>query len=123
MGLIRGVARTAVVAGTASTVAGRVQRRQQRKWASQDAAAAPPDQQQGYADQPPQQQGYADQPPQQQGYAAPPPPPPAPAPAPEAAASGGGDLVAQLQQLEQLHQQGAVNDQEFAAAKAKLLGG
>ena len=113
MGLIRGVARTAVVAGTASTVAGRVQRRQQRKWASQDAAAAPPD----------QQQGYADQPPQQQGYAAPPPPPPAPAPAPEAAASGGGDLVAQLQQLEQLHQQGAVNDQEFAAAKAKLLGG
>jgi hypothetical protein len=123
MGLIRGVARTAVVAGTASAVAGRVQRRQQRKWASQDAAAAPPDQQQGYADQPPQQQGYADQPPQQQGYAAPPPPPPAPAPAPEAAASGGGDLVAQLQQLEQLYQQGAVNDQEFAAAKAKLLGG
>ena len=111
MGLIRGVARTAVVAGTASAVAGRVQRRQQRKWASQDAAAAPPDQQQGYAEQPPQQQGYAE------------PPPPAPEPAPEAAASGGTDLVAQLQQLEQLHQQGAVNDQEFAAAKAKLLGG
>ncbi|MGZ4780849.1 MAG: SHOCT domain-containing protein [Oryzihumus sp.] len=101
MGLIRGVARTAVVAGTASAVAGRVQRRQQRKWASQDAAAAPPDQQQGYAE----------------------PPPAAPAPAPEAAASGGTDLVAQLQQLEQLHQQGAVNDEEFAAAKAKLLGG
>ncbi|MGZ4749551.1 MAG: SHOCT domain-containing protein [Oryzihumus sp.] len=131
MGLIRGVARTAVVAGTASAVAGRVQRRQQRKWASQDAAAAPPDQQQGYAEQPPQQQGYAAPPPQQQGYAAPPPqqqgyaepPPAAPAPAPEAAASGGTDLVAQLQQLEQLHQQGAVNDEEFAAAKAKLLGG
>ncbi|MGZ4598385.1 MAG: SHOCT domain-containing protein [Oryzihumus sp.] len=121
MGLIRGVARTAVVAGTASAVAGRVQRRQQRKWASQDAAAAPPDQQQGYAEQPPQQQGYAAPPPQQQGYAEP--PPAAPAPAPEAAASGGTDLVAQLQQLEQLHQQGAVNDEEFAAAKAKLLGG
>jgi hypothetical protein len=45
-GLIRGVARTAVVAGTASTVAGRVNRRQQNKWARQDAeqqaAAAPP---------------------------------------------------------------------------------
>ncbi|GAA1240504.1 SHOCT domain-containing protein [Oryzihumus leptocrescens] len=106
MGLIRGVARTAVVAGTASAVAGRVQRRQQRKWASQDAAAAPPQEA-----PPDQQQGYAE------------PPPPAPAPAPEAAASGGTDLVAQLQQLEQLHQQGAVNDEEFAAAKAKLLGG
>ncbi len=40
-GLIRGVARTAVVAGTASTVAGRVNRRQQNKWAEQDAQAAP----------------------------------------------------------------------------------
>ncbi len=39
-GLIRGVARTAVVAGTASTVAGRVNRRQQNKWAEQDAQAA-----------------------------------------------------------------------------------
>ncbi|HET7660905.1 MAG TPA: SHOCT domain-containing protein [Oryzihumus sp.] len=105
MGLIRGVARTAVVAGTASAVAGRVQRRQQNKWAAQDAAAAPPQ----------------EAPPQQQEYAAP--PPPAPAPAPEPTASGGTDLVAQLQQLEQLHQQGAINDQEFAAAKAKLLGG
>lgn len=121
MGLIRGVARTAVVAGTASAVAGRVQRRQQRKWASQDAAAAPPDQQQGYADQPPQQQGYAEQPPPQYAQAQPAYAPPPPEPAPEP--SGGGDLVAQLQQLEQLHQQGAVNDQEFAAAKAKLLGG
>lgn len=46
-GLIRGVARTAVVAGTASTVAGRVQHRQQAKWAEQgeapqQQAAAPP---------------------------------------------------------------------------------
>jgi hypothetical protein len=40
-GLIRGVARTAVVAGTASTVAGRVNRRQQQKWAEQDAQAQP----------------------------------------------------------------------------------
>jgi hypothetical protein len=102
MGLIRGVARTAVVAGTASAVAGRVQRRQQRKWGAQDAAAAPPQEA-----------------PQQQEYAAPPPPAAEPAPEP----SGGGDLVAQLQQLDQLHQQGVLNDQEFAAAKAKLLGG
>lgn len=44
MGLIRGVARTAVIAGTASTVSGRVQRRQQARWAEQDqgAAQAPP---------------------------------------------------------------------------------
>jgi hypothetical protein len=40
-GLIRGVARTAVIAGTASTVAGRVNRRQQNKWAQQDAQAQP----------------------------------------------------------------------------------
>ncbi len=48
-GLMRGVARTAVIAGTASTVAGRVNRRQQNKWSEQDQqqaqqqqAAAPP---------------------------------------------------------------------------------
>ena len=40
-GLIRGVASNAVVAGTASSVAGRVNRRQQQKWAEQDAQAAP----------------------------------------------------------------------------------
>jgi hypothetical protein len=38
-GLLRGVARTAVVAGTASTVAGRVNRRQQQKYAREDAEA------------------------------------------------------------------------------------
>jgi hypothetical protein len=126
MGLIRGVARTAVVAGTASAVAGRVQRRQQTKWAAKDAAAAPP-QEQGYAEPSPQQQGYAEPSPQQQGYAAPPPaytPAPPAAGAAEAGAPGAGsDLVTQLQQLEQLRQQGVLNEQEFASAKAKLLGG
>jgi hypothetical protein len=39
-GLLRGVARTAVVAGTASAVAGRVGHRQQKKWAAQDADQA-----------------------------------------------------------------------------------
>lgn len=58
MGLVRGVARTAVIAGTASAVSGRVQHKQQQKWAAQEeqqymqqqaamaqqqAAAAPPE--------------------------------------------------------------------------------
>jgi hypothetical protein len=38
-GLIRGVARTAVVAGTATAVSGRVQRRQGQRWAEQEAPA------------------------------------------------------------------------------------
>jgi predicted Zn-dependent peptidase len=44
----------------------------------------------------------------------------APAPAPEAA---GADLTAQLQQLAQLHNAGVLSDEEFAAAKQKLLAG
>jgi hypothetical protein len=46
-GLLRGIARTAVVAGTASTVAGRVNHRQQQKWAAQDEPQ--------YQEAPPQQ--------------------------------------------------------------------
>jgi hypothetical protein len=41
-GLIRGVARTAVVAGTATAVSNRVSRRQANRWASQDTYAQPP---------------------------------------------------------------------------------
>ena len=41
-GLLRGVARTAVVAGTATVVSNRVSRRQSRRWAEQDAPADPP---------------------------------------------------------------------------------
>ena len=48
MGLLRGVARTAVIAGTATSVSNRVSRRQAGRWAEQDAAqaaaAAPPPQ-------------------------------------------------------------------------------
>jgi hypothetical protein len=44
-GLLRGVARTAVIAGTATTVSNRVSRRQGQKWAAQDQQAAPPPQQ------------------------------------------------------------------------------
>ena len=122
MGLLGMAARTAVVAGTATHVAGNVQRRQQRRWAQKDAAQQPaPQEQQGYPQEqqgyPPQQQGY---PPEQQGYApeqaAPPPPQSTPEPA-------GGDLVSQLQRLGDLHTQGAITDEEFTAAKAKLLGG
>ena len=45
MPLLRGVARTAVIAGTATTVSNRVSRRQANKWAQQDAEQAPPQQQ------------------------------------------------------------------------------
>ena len=66
-----------------------------------------------------QQQAYQQQQIEQmQQQAAPPPPPPAPAPQ-----AAGTDLTAQLQQLAQLHTAGVLSDEEFAAAKAKLLGG
>ena len=51
MGLLGGIARTAVVAGTASAVGGRVRHRQDRKWARQDAEATEP----GPVDEVPQQ--------------------------------------------------------------------
>ena len=53
-GLIRGVARTAVVAGTATHVSNNVSRRQQRKWAEQEP------QQEEYAEAPPQAAAPAD---------------------------------------------------------------
>jgi ABC-type xylose transport system substrate-binding protein len=89
MGLLRMAARTAVVAGTATAVSGRVQRRQAARW----------DQQQ------PQQ--YAQEP---QQYAQ------------EAPAAAEDDATAQLQNLAALHTQGVLTDEEFAAAKAKILG-
>ena len=87
MGLLRMAARTAVVAGTATAVSGRVQRRQAARYDEQDA------------------QQYAQQ----------------------AAAAGSAppaedDATAQLQNLAQLHTQGVLTDEEFAAAKAKILG-
>lgn len=103
-GLIRGVARTAVVAGTASAVAGRVNRRQQQKWASQD--------QQAY-----EAQAYE----QQQQYAPPPQPQYAPPPAPEPAAPA-VDPIEQLTKLAELHEKGILTDAEFAVQKAKILG-
>jgi hypothetical protein len=92
------MARTAVVAGTATAVSNRVSRRQAERW---------------------QEQEYA----QQAQYAAPPSyaPPPAAAPAP-APGAGSDALTAELERLAQLRTQGVLTDEEFAAAKAKLLG-
>jgi hypothetical protein len=116
MGLIGGMARTAVVAGTATAVSNRVSRRQSNRWAEKDQAAAYNAQ---YA--PPQyaQPQYVQQPQYAQPQYA---PPPAVAPAPAPAAAAAPDLSAQLQQLAQLKAQGILTDAEFAAAKAKLLG-
>jgi hypothetical protein len=98
--LMRAAATTAVVAGTATAVSGRVQRRQQgRAQQSADAEAWE----------------------QQQAMAAQPPPAPAPAPTPPASAAPGMTEVEQLSQLAALHQQGALTDDEFAAEKAKIL--
>jgi transcription initiation factor TFIID subunit TAF12 len=106
-GLIGMAARTAVVAGTATAVSGNVQRRQQAKYADQQAQQDAAAQQQWEAQQYEAQQAAA---------AAPPPPPP-----PAAPAGGGVDVVAELQKLAALKDQGILNDAEFAAAKAKLL--
>jgi len=92
MGLLRGVARTAAIAGTATAVSNRVSRRQQNRWAQQE------DQQ--YAQQQQQQPQYA-----------PPPQPAAPA----------RDPVAQLKDLAELKSQGILTDAEFEAQKAKIL--
>ncbi|MET1064301.1 MAG: SHOCT domain-containing protein [Arthrobacter sp.] len=110
MGLLRGVARTAVVAGTASAVSGRVQRRQASKFAEKDAATAAKEQQ-AYDAQMGQQQPVYQQPAYEQ-------PPPAPA------SSGiSNDAIQQLKELAALKEQGVLTEQEFGAQKAKILGG
>ena len=103
-GLLRGVARTAVVAGTASAVSGRVQRRQAAKFADKDAQTA------AQRDAAYEQQVA----PQQQA------PPPQAAPAQPAPAST-EDLVTQLKGLAELKDQGILTEEEFAAQKAKIL--
>ena len=60
----------------------------------------------------------------QADYYAQPAPPPPPAPAPTAPASSAGtDVASRLQNLTQLHDSGALTDDEFAAAKQKVLAG
>jgi Short C-terminal domain len=113
-GLIRGVARTAVIAGTATAVSGRVQRRQAEKYTSRDAQIAA-DRNAAYQ----QDMGYGQPAPQQ--YAQPAPQQYAPAPAPAPAAPSEADVISQLKQLGELHASGVLTDDEFAAQKAKLL--
>ena len=85
--------------------------------AQQDDRISQLEQQQQYQQGPPPDQ-YGQQQYQQQQYA----PPPQQAP-PPAAPAGGSSVADQLQQIAGLHQQGVLSDDEFAAAKAKILGG
>ncbi|MFC9324168.1 SHOCT domain-containing protein [Kitasatospora sp. NPDC057015] len=97
-GLLRGVARTAVIAGTATTVSNRVSRRQAGRWAQQDAAQQVPQAA-----------------PAQPVYQAPPPPPPAPA-------DDMSTRIAQLKELGDLKAQGILSEAEFETQKAAILG-
>ncbi|MCP2367026.1 biotin carboxyl carrier protein [Agromyces flavus] len=110
-------ARTAVVAGTATAVSGRVAHRQNERYADQQAQEQAAAQQQWEAEQYQQQQQQQYQ---QQQYAAQ--QAAAQQAAPPPAAAGGTDVVAELQKLATLKEQGILSDAEFAAAKAKLLG-
>ncbi|MFF1877863.1 SHOCT domain-containing protein [Leifsonia sp. NPDC058230] len=110
-GLLRAAATTAVVAGTATAVSGGIRGRQDAK-AQQAAEAEAYEQQQQQA----QIDAAAQQAAAQQAAYAQQAAPPAPA-----APAGGDDMMAQLQQLASLHSQGILSDDEFSAAKAKLL--
>jgi len=94
-GLIRGVARTAAIAGTATAVSNRVSRRQASKWAEQGAT--------------------------QPGYMQPQAPPPAAAPQPAAPAPE--DKLQMLKELGELKDSGVLTEAEFEAQKAKILAG
>jgi hypothetical protein len=108
-GLIGLAARTAVVAGTATAVSGGMQRHQQQKAYEQSEQQAYEAQQQQAAMDAAAAQAVAN------AQAA------APAAAAPAAPAGGDDMMAKISQLAQLHAQGILSDEEFAAAKAKLL--
>jgi hypothetical protein len=89
------MARTAVVAGTATAVSNRVSRRQANRWAAQEPAPAP------------QYQQYERQ------YQPPPPPPPQ--------EPGADDVIAQLEKLGDLRANGVLTDAEFEQQNARLL--
>lgn len=80
-GLLRGMARTAVIAGTAGAVVGGVQHRQQQRWVAQEQAQAP-----------------------------------------QQAAPAEDDLTTQLEQLNNLKNQGLITQDDFDAKKKQLLG-
>lgn len=93
MGLIGGMARTAVIAGTATAVSNRVSRRQANRWAAQQ--------------EPPQEQQQYQEPPQQY----------------EPPAAAAQDSLAQLQQLGQLRDSGVLTEAEFQVQKERILAG
>lgn len=92
-GLLRGVARTAAIAGTATAVSNRVSRRQGERWQAQEMQQAAPEQPVAAA------------------------PPPA-----QAAPSNEQSTIDQLKELAALKEQGILTDEEFTAQKAKILG-
>ena len=96
MGLIGGMARTAVVAGTATAVSNRVSRRQAGRWAAKDQQEQPPEEE--YAPEPAQS-------------SAPPPP-----------QDTGVDLD-KLKQLGELRDSGVLTEAEFQEQKARILAG
>ena len=105
-GLVRGMARTAAIVGTASATRHAVARRNASKDAAAYSAASA-------SVQPPPQQGVYAEPPQQAApveYA----PPPEPTQ---------DDVISQLERIGALHAQGILTDEEFAAQKAKILAG
>ena len=125
MGLIGGMARTAVVAGTATAVGNRVSRRQANRWAQKDQSA--------YAEptavrRNPQYAAAAVRTAAVRAAAVRAAPvrasrsTPTPAPAPAPASSGTDDMLHQLRQLAQLKDQGILTEAEFTAQKARILG-
>jgi hypothetical protein len=96
MPLLRGIARTAVIAGTASAVSGRVQRRQQNRWARKEAEQAEQEEPQ-YAEQAPPQE-------------APPPP-----------RVDTNTKLAQLRELAQLRDSKVLDEAEFELQKSEIL--
>ena len=92
-GLLRGIARTAAIAGTATAVSNRVSRRQGERWARQEEERFGPPQEA------------------------------APAPAAPPAAAGGESTIDQLKELASLKSEGILTEEEFAQQKAKILAG
>ena len=113
-----GLLKTAATVAVASSVHGRIQRRQQNRWAAQDQ-----DQDQGVAGvpAPPPPTQYAAPAQPQQAYAEPVPPPQAPA-APAQPADM-GDRLALLKQLGELLSAGVLTQAEFEQQKARILNG
>src|SRR4051794_37633594 len=117
MGLLRGLARTAAIAGTATVESNRVSRRQAGRWAAKDQQAEDQRAQEEQAQNAQQQPQYA------QPQYAPPPQYAQPQYAPPPAASSTDDMLGQLQKLGELKTAGVLTDEEFQAQKAKILAG